>query len=108
VDLSAQVEQVVRARLGDGYPWPGNFRELEQCVRNVLIHGDYEPPATGRDEGESRDLERGLRTGALTAEELLRGYVRIVYDQTGSLVEAARKLDLDRRTVRAKLGLPAS
>src|SRR6516165_5850115 len=100
-ELTAQVEGVVRASLGESYPWPGNFRELEQCVRNVLIHGDYRPAAAASGENESGDLERGMRAGTMTADELLRRYVRIVYDQTGNLVETARRLDLDRRTVRA-------
>jgi DNA-binding NtrC family response regulator len=103
-ELTLQVESVVRNNLGEDYGWPGNFRELEQCVRNVLIHGDYKPAAGRSAEADPDDLSRGLRAGAFTAEELLRRYVRIVYDDSGSLLETARRLDLDRRTVRAKLG----
>jgi hypothetical protein len=39
----------------------------------------------------------------LTAEELLRRYTRIVFARAGSIEETARRLDLDRRTVRARL-----
>jgi hypothetical protein len=33
--LAAKAEAWVRRRLGPDYPWPGNMRELEQCVRNI-------------------------------------------------------------------------
>src|SRR5207244_4143346 len=33
--LAAEVGDWIRQNLGRDYPWPGNFRELEQCVRNV-------------------------------------------------------------------------
>jgi DNA-binding CsgD family transcriptional regulator len=39
----------------------------------------------------------------MTADELLSRYVRIVYDQSGSYEETARRLGIDRRTVKSKL-----
>ena len=43
------------------------------------------------------------RYSALTAEELMRRYTRIVFAQAGTIEETARRLDLDRRTVKARL-----
>lgn len=43
------------------------------------------------------------RAGRLTADELLGRYVTIVYSRTGSYEETARRLGLDRRTVKAKV-----
>jgi len=43
-----------------------------------------------------------LRAGRLTADQLLRRYCSLVYRQTGSYEETARRLQLDRRTVKAK------
>ena len=39
--LCEEVTQWIRKSMPANYPWPGNFRELEQCVRNVLVHGEY-------------------------------------------------------------------
>ncbi|HLP26307.1 MAG TPA: sigma-54-dependent Fis family transcriptional regulator, partial [Acidobacteriota bacterium] len=45
-----------------------------------------------------------IARGRLTAEELLTRYTRIVHAQAGGNVEeTARRLDLDRRTVKARL-----
>ena len=41
--LAQEVESFITQHLGRDYPWPGNFRELEQCVRNILIRGEYRP-----------------------------------------------------------------
>jgi len=83
------------------YAWPGNYRELEQCVRNVIIRGAYQPmteEASGIvDDGFSSDF----RSGKLKAEEVQAYYAALVYRQTGSYEEAARRLGLDRRTVKA-------
>ncbi len=45
--LAGEVEAWIRTHLGADYPWPGNFRELEQCVRNVMIRKEYHPRAAG-------------------------------------------------------------
>jgi hypothetical protein len=39
----AQAEAWILEHLGAEYPWPGNIRELEQCVRSILIRGSYHP-----------------------------------------------------------------
>lgn len=88
----------IRGNLPAGYRWPGNYRELEQCVRNVLIRQTYRPLAVEGDGFLGR-----LGRGELTAEEVLNGYARLVYGQCGSYVETARRLGLDRRTVKARV-----
>jgi len=37
--LADEVQHSVDTHLGRNYPWPGNMRELEQCVRSTLIRG---------------------------------------------------------------------
>jgi transcriptional regulator with GAF, ATPase, and Fis domain len=105
-ELAAEVEAWIHDRLGPAYLWPGNMRELEQCVRNVLIRGEYQPPPLRKPElpdDPYRALVEQVASGALTADELLGRYCTIVYLQTGSYEQAARRLALDRRTVKAKV-----
>ena len=49
------------------------------------------------------DFANEARAGRLTADDLLTRYVTIVYSRTGSYEETARRLALDRRTVKAKI-----
>jgi DNA-binding NtrC family response regulator len=92
----------IEKNLGARYAWPGNFRELEQCVRNLVLRGEYRP-AGPLARGGAEDWNVTIESGALTAEELLRRYTRIVFAQAGNIEETARRLDLDRRTVKARL-----
>jgi DNA-binding NtrC family response regulator len=102
--VAEEVNAWIESNLGADYPWPGNVRELEQCVRNVLIRKSYNRP--GSDAKETDDDQRLLdemRSGAISADELIRRYCRRVYAQTGSYEATARRLKLDRRTVKAKI-----
>jgi transcriptional regulator with AAA-type ATPase domain len=100
--VADEVEKWITRHLGLEYAWPGNFRELEQCVRNVLIRHEYRPPdVAGR--SESQQLAQELSEGKLTADELLRRYCTLVYSRTRNLEETARRLQLDRRTVKSKV-----
>jgi hypothetical protein len=69
-----------------------------------LIRRDYSPSAQTA-EAPEEDLASALRAGKLTAEEVLCRYCAIVYRQTGSYEETARRVQLDRRTVKAKIEL---
>ena len=98
-ELADEVLACVARDLGSDYPWPGNVRELEQCVRNVLVRKEYRPPAAPA-RAPADDLAAELTEGGLTAEELLRRYCTMLYARTGSYQETARRLQLDRRTVK--------
>lgn len=100
--LADEVTRWVGKHLGDDYPWPGNFRELEQCVRNVLIRHEYHPPAAAP-AGAGGQFADDLASGEMTAEQLLRRYCKLVYSRTRNYEETARRLGLDRRTVKSKV-----
>ena len=101
-EFAAEVVAWIEQNLGGSYSWPGNYRELEQCVRNVLIRRDYKP-STPPGPAPGDELAEAFHAGRLTAEQLLVRYCAHVYRQTGSYQETARRLGLDRRTVKAKV-----
>ncbi|HRE83740.1 MAG TPA: sigma 54-interacting transcriptional regulator [Opitutaceae bacterium] len=88
--------------LGSAYPWPGNFRELEQCVRSLILRGEYQPSAP-LEVSPLADWNRLLEPAVLTAEEVLGHYTAHVHGRLGTIEATARRLDQDRRTVKARL-----
>lgn len=100
--LAAEAEEWIDRHLGRDYAWPGNFRELEQCVRNIMIRREYRP-ARVASLSPVEELTQSVAAGRLTADELLRRYVTMVYAQTGNYQETARRLLLDRRTVQSRI-----
>jgi transcriptional regulator with AAA-type ATPase domain len=89
----------IQNKLGTDYPWPGNIRELEQCIRNIMIRREYHPAADQAAGQDDRQLA-SFREGKLTLEELCRLYCTHVYARVGSYVQTARHLKVDRRTVK--------
>ena len=76
--------------------------ELEQCLRNVLLRHDYRPRGPASTDAVSQ-LTEDVAATALTADELLGRYAALVYQRAGSYEAAARRLGLDRRTVKARI-----
>jgi DNA-binding NtrC family response regulator len=112
--LAAEAVAWIEENLGTDYAWPGNIRELEQCVSNVLIRKPNRPqnrtagcsPTVGspaQAAGTDGHFVRALLAGELTLDEVTQGYASHVYQQTGRFDLAASKLGVNWRTVRRKV-----
>lgn len=112
--LAAETVAWIEENLGTEYAWPGNIRELEQCVRNVLIRKPNRPRnrAVGgnatvgsltQTSGAGGEFIRALLAGELTLDEVTQGYASHIYDQTGRFDVAASRLGVNWRTVRSKV-----
>jgi transcriptional regulator with AAA-type ATPase domain len=103
-ELARDVMEWIEGNLEKGYAWPGNYRELEQCVKNVLIRRDYRPADSNASRGDALTAAvDDFRGGRLTVNELLSRYCTMVYRETGSYEETSRRIGLDRRTVKNKI-----
>ncbi len=103
-ELAIEVEHWIVKNLGCDYPWPGNFRELEQCVRNCLVRGTYLPPRlTASPADADRAWLAAADEGTLSADELVGHYCRWVYRQIGTYQGVAERIGLDRRTIKRKV-----
>ncbi|MDZ4817889.1 MAG: sigma 54-interacting transcriptional regulator, partial [Planctomycetota bacterium] len=89
------------------YHWPGNIRDLEQCLRNIMIRGQYWPRSAveaAQPTDSSKQWLFNAEQCHCTADELISQYCRWAYDKLGTYDAAAKRLGLDRRTVRSKVG----
>lgn len=103
--LADQATEWIQANLGPGYPWRGNIRELEQCISSIMIRNEYLPVesmATAQHSVTGQWTADAVE-GRLTADQLLRRYCTWLYHHTGGYEAAAKVLDIDRRTVKAKI-----
>ena len=106
--LADQATQWIETNLGPNYPWRGNIRELEQCISSIMIRNEYLPSAAA-DSAHSGTAAKWTADAVecrLTADQLLRRYCTWLYYHTGGYEAAAKVLDIDRRTVKAKLIQP--
>lgn len=97
---AALVMESIARDLPPDYRWPGNVRELEQAVRRVLLTGRYTGDAASGSAGEEEQLLESMRSGRLSAQELLGWYCAMVYRRCGTYAEVAARTGLDRRTAR--------
>lgn len=94
--------------LGPHHPWPGNVRELEQSVRGVLIRGHRASPASTAaclqppGDPSAKTLADLARAGA-SADAVRAAYVHAVFAIDGTHAGTARRIGLDRRTVKRLL-----
>ncbi len=100
-EITGPVHAAIMASPGKDYPWPGNVRELEQAVRRVLLTREYEGDYLTISSDLCGNLQAGIAAGSLDARSLLSGYCRLLYDRFGTYEEVARRVGLDRRTVKA-------
>lgn len=100
-DLANDVMTWIRDNIAADYTWPGNVRELEQCVRNIVIRQMYAPVSDHA--GGHDGLDRALIESGLSLDDLLNRYCTLIFNQTGNYVEAARRLAVDRRTIKSKV-----
>ncbi len=97
-DLVDEIGSFIRHNQPKNYPWPGNIRELEQCVRQILLRRDYKWQNAA--EESVMPLSAAIDQGELTAHHLLAYYCNRLYKKLGTYKAVARVTDLDRRTVR--------
>lgn len=116
---SATLRWIERSpEMGQDYAWPGNFRELEQCVRSVMVRGEYHPPARSRaasaagasasksrshEPTEAERFASDMQYGRLSMDEALVRYCSLVFARSGSVAEAARRLKKHRLTVQSRI-----
>lgn len=102
-ELTETVKNAILKHPGKDYHFPGNVRELEQCVRRILLDPDMTEISSFKASDLASQLKSGIDQGNITADQLLSGYCRILYERYGTIEAVARKTNLDRRTVKKHL-----
>ena len=97
-ELSSRVVNKLQSVLPRNYPWPGNFRELEQAVRNIIVHDEFVP--LGHARGTDNDVASIYSKSLVSLSQWNQMYAKKAYENAGSYREAARCLDVDQRTLR--------
>lgn len=105
--LAMEAVDWIAVQMGPNYAWPGNIRELEQCVRNVMIRKSYTPVRQSPMpvDGSAHDrFSHDVAAGRFTLEELIANYVSMVYAaEECHYGRASKRLNMDWRTLKQKL-----
>lgn len=98
-ELTERLHTAISTNLPEGYHWPGNIRELEQCARRMLLNNDYSWQQAEQDD-QPRTSLTALAEEGVSAQQLLAEYCKLIYRQHGTYEAVARITRLDRRTAK--------
>ena len=96
-ELSLRVVDRLGELVPNAYQWPGNFRELEQAVRNVIVRNEFVPVEL---EDSPCEIERTYLGSEVSLDKWNQLYAAKAYENFGSYREAARRLQVDQRTLK--------
>ncbi len=102
-ELTAEIEQLIEKSQPHNYHWPGNIRELEQCVRQMLLNRCYSWSETSQSREKWVSFQEKYQQGQFSAREILSHYCSLLYEQHGTQEKVAKLVQLDRRTVKKYL-----
>ncbi|PTQ86706.1 sigma-54-dependent transcriptional regulator [Agitococcus lubricus] len=101
-EVAAEAQQWISQHLSH-YRWHGNMRELEQCVRSILIHGYYYPAQSHQRMSPIQQFTDKIAQAQLNYQELTSQYYALVYQKTGSYEAAGQLLGTNWRTVKTHI-----
>jgi hypothetical protein len=81
------------------------MRELEQCVRSILIHGVYRPAQAQQHSDVRQQFAASILQGQLTNAQILGRYYALVYAQTSGYEASAQILNTNWRTIKANMDM---
>ncbi|MBU0482955.1 MAG: sigma 54-interacting transcriptional regulator [Proteobacteria bacterium] len=99
-DLASEIKSIIIKDVPKDYPWTGNVRELEQCIRRILIKKNYEGGTQISPISDTDKITQEMEAGAITAQQLLSSYCKNLYNKFGTYEAVAQRTELDRRTVK--------
>jgi transcriptional regulator with AAA-type ATPase domain len=108
-EVLREIEGKICSLAESGYPWPGNVREFEQCVRTLLVASKYDPlmpPEAPKDTLAA--LFQRMESAEATLDEVLAAYAGHVVGKMGTYQAASRRLQVDWRTVKKYAKGPSS
>lgn len=103
--LARDIGKSIQQTIPDNYSWPGNIRELEQCVRQMLLNRSYNWSGNPETKESLEDFQKNFLEGNFSASKLLASYCQHLYAIHGTYEEVAKRTQLDRRTVKRYIEL---
>lgn len=98
--LAKRIEKYIRRTVPANYAWAGNVRELEQCIRQICITGEYRIAKEIIKPKQQNEFVLSENPTDNAAQQLLQRYCLFLYDREGSYEAVAKITQLDRRTVK--------
>jgi transcriptional regulator with AAA-type ATPase domain len=103
--LARELTEQIRKNVPAGYQWPGNIRELEQCVRQMLLKRTYTWEQSKETQEKLSDFQQHVVEGKYSATQLLSIYCLHLYNIHSTYEKVAQITKLDRRTVKKHIDL---
>ncbi len=105
-ELSMKIKKIIDKEMGKNYPWFGNVRELEQCIRQILLNNRCSnAPSHKKETMQGQQLHLSIEAGTYNVTELTAYYCNMLYRKHGTYQAVARVTGLDRRTVKKYLDI---